>query len=164
MPQRMRATHPRKLSSLMKKLLNITTRFGEKAGAIGALVSAMGCAMCFPAIASLGAAIGMGFLSQWEGLFINTLLPFFAWVVLVLNGLGWLSHKQWRRSAIGMIAPVLLLLSLYPWFKYGWSTYVTYSALGLMVLVSLWDIFSPAYHRYDGTCDTTDNIDTKELK
>ena len=60
----------------MKKLLNITTRFGEKAGAIGALVSAMGCAMCFPAIASLGAAIGMGFLSQWEGLFINTLLPF----------------------------------------------------------------------------------------
>ena len=46
----------------------------------------MGCAMCFPAIASLGAAIGMGFLSQWEGLFINTLLPFFAWVVVL--GLG----------------------------------------------------------------------------
>lgn len=148
----------------MDKLLNITTHRGEKAGSIGALVSAMGCAMCFPAIASLGAAIGMGFLSQWEGLFINTLLPFFAWVVLILNGLGWLSHKQWLRSAIGIMSPVLLLLSLYPWFKYGWSTYVTYSALGLMVLVSLWDIFSPANHRCNDTCDTSGKLDAKESK
>lgn len=27
--------------------------------------------------------------------------------------------------------------------KNGWSSYVTYSALGLMVAVSLWDIFHP---------------------
>jgi hypothetical protein len=29
----------------------------------------MGCAACFPAIASLGAAIGLGFLGKYEGLF-----------------------------------------------------------------------------------------------
>ncbi|AGQ71085.1 hypothetical protein AB8F75_23525 [Salmonella enterica] len=33
--------------------------------------------------------------------------------------------------------------------KNGWSSYVTYSALGLMVAVSLWDIFSPANKRCD---------------
>lgn len=37
-------------------------RIADKAGALGTLVSAMGCAMCFPALASLGAAIGLGFL------------------------------------------------------------------------------------------------------
>jgi len=133
----------------MENITRLLTRFGDKIGSLGALVSAMGCAFCFPAIASLGAAVGLGFLSQWEGLFINTLLPLFAWIALVLNGLGWFSHRQWHRSVLGMTGPVLLLLSLYPLFQYGWSSYVTYSALGLMVGVSLWDIFSPANKRCD---------------
>lgn len=123
------------------------TRIGDKAGSLGALVSAMGCAMCFPAIASLGAAVGLGFLSRWEGLFVNTLLPLFAWLVLGINALGWFSHRQWHRSLLGMAGPTLLLLSLYPWFKYGWSSYVTYGALGLMVAVSIWDLVSPANRR-----------------
>ena len=57
----------------MEMLMRLVTRVGDKLGSLGALVSAMGCAMCFPAIASLGAAVGLGFLSQWEGLFINTI-------------------------------------------------------------------------------------------
>ena len=139
----------------MTNLLKNITRIGDKTSSLGALVSAMGCAMCFPAIASLGGTLGLGFLTHWEGLFVNTLLPLFGWLALIINALGWLSHRQWQRSLLGMLGPVLLLLSLYPWFKYGWSTDVTYSALGLMVLVSLWDIFSPAHRRCDtGHCNT----------
>lgn len=128
----------------MTQIIQWVLRVGDKTGALGAVVSAMGCAMCFPAIASLGAAVGLGFLARWEGLFINTLLPLFAWIVLALNALGWFSHRQWHRSLLGMVGPTLLLLSLYPWFQHGWSTYVTYSALALMVAVSVWDIVSPA--------------------
>jgi len=139
----------------MASPLNIITRIGDKAGSLGAVVAAMGCSMCFPAIASLGAAVGLGFLGQWEWTFINTLLPIFAWVTLVVNTLGWFSHRQWLRSALGMLGPVILLLSLYPWFQYGWSAYATYSALGLMVVVSLWDMFSPASRRCDDdSCPT----------
>lgn len=127
--------------------MTLLGRIGDKVSSLGALLSALGCAMCFPAIASLGAAVGLGFLSQWEGLFVNTLLPAFAWLALIINTLGWLSHRQWHRSLLGMIGPVLLLLSLYPWFKYGWSSYVTYAALGLMVAVSIWDLLSPAHRR-----------------
>ena len=122
-------------------------RIADKAGALGALVSAMGCAMCFPALASLGASIGLGFLSRWEGLFVNTLLPAFAWLALVINALGWFSHRQWHRSALGMLGPTVLLLSLYPWFQYGWSSYATYSGIGLMLAVSIWDLVSPANRR-----------------
>jgi len=125
------------------------TNLGSLGSSLGAMVSAMGCAFCFPAIASLGGALGLGFLGQWEGLFINTLLPAFAWIALVINALGYLGHKQWHRSVFGMVGPVLLLLSLYPWFQYGWSTYVTYSALGLMVLVSIGDLVYPANKRCD---------------
>ena len=141
----------------MKTFIRLLARIGDKAGSLGALVSAMSCAMCFPAIASLSAAIGIGFLSQWEGLFINTLLPLFAWIALAANGLGWFSHRQWHRSLLGVTGPILLLLSLYPWFQYDWSTYVTYSALALMVAVSLWDIFSPANKRCNESCTSPTN-------
>ena len=127
--------------------MNQIMRIADKAGALGALVSAMGCAMCFPALASLGASIGLGFLSRWEGLFVNTLLPAFAWLALVINALGWFSHRQWHRSALGMLGPTVLLLSLYPWFQYGWSSYATYSGIGLMLAVSVWDLVSPANRR-----------------
>lgn len=123
---------------------DFVTRVADKAGSLGALVSAMGCAMCFPAIASIGAAVGMGFLSQWEWTFINTLLPLFAWLALIINGLGWFSHRQWHRSLLGMVGPTILLLSLYPWFKYAWSSYATYTGIGLMLGVSIWDLVSPA--------------------
>jgi len=137
----------------MHSIVHLLTRLGDKTGSSGVLVSAMGCSMCFPAIASLGAALGLGFLSQWEGFFISTLLPLFAWLALIVNGLGWLSHKQWHRSLLGISGPALLLMSIYPLFRYGWSTYVTYVAIALMVAVSLWDIFSPAHkHCDDDTC------------
>ena len=129
--------------------LRLLTRVGDKAGSLGAVVSAMGCTMCFPAIANIAAALGMGFLGQWEGLFINTLFPTFASIALAMNILGWFSHRQWHRSLLGSIGPILVLLSLYPWFEYEWSTYVTYSGLGLMVVVSILDMISPASRRCD---------------
>jgi len=119
-------------------------RIMDKAGSVGAVVSAMGCAMCFPAIASLGAAFGMGFLSQWEWVFIKTILPIFAGIALAANVLGWFSHRQWSRSLLGIIGPTLVLLSLYPFFPYAWSAYVTYSGLAIMVIVSIGDLLYPA--------------------
>ena len=44
---------------------------GNKACGLGGVVSAMGCSACFPALAGFGGATGMGFLSQYEGLFIS---------------------------------------------------------------------------------------------
>ena len=59
------------------RFMGLMTRIADKTGALGSVVSAMGCAACFPALASFGAAIGLGFLSQYEGLFISRLLPLF---------------------------------------------------------------------------------------
>jgi len=141
----------------MSKIFNIFTRYGDKTGSLSAVVAALGCSACFPALASLGAAVGLGFLDQWEWMFINTLMPIAAWFVLVVNALGWFNHRQWHRSVLGMIGPIILLLSLYPWFKYAWSPYATYSALAMMVLVSIWDIFSPANKH----CDIPENKATE---
>ncbi len=136
----------------MKNPLNILARIGDKASVLGAVTAAMGCAMCFPAIASLGAALGMGFLSQWEWTLIGTILPIFAGVALFANALGWFSHRQWHRSLLGMFGPTLVLLSLYPFFPYAWSAYVTYSGLAIMVIISIWDLVSPVSRHCDDSC------------
>ena len=142
-------------SSSFSVVLRLLTRIADKAGALGALTSAMGCAMCFPAIAGIAAAVGLGFLSQWESLFIKTMLPLFGWLVLVINALAWLSHRQWLRSLLGMLGPTILLLSLYPWFQYGWSSYAIYTGIAVMLAVSMWDLLSPAKRRcLSGTCET----------
>ena len=128
----------------MASLLPLVTRLGDKSGSLGVVIAAMGCSFCFPALASLGAAIGLGFLAQWEGFLLTKVLPVAAWLTLLVNVPGYFYHRQWYRSALGVIGPVIILLVLNFWFANYWRTDVIYAAIGLMVAVSIWDIFWPA--------------------
>jgi len=123
------------------KAAGLLSKIGESSGAVGSVISAMGCAMCFPAIASIGAALGLGFLDQWEGLFLHTLMPLFALLALLANGVGWFAHRNLMRSLIGMSGPALVLLALYPLFGSPYRNWVMYTGLALMVGFALWDIF-----------------------
>lgn len=127
--------------------MGLVTRIADKAGALGSVVSAMGCAACFPAVASLGAAVGLGFLSEYEGLFITKLLPLFAAIALVANGLGWFSHRQWRRTLLGMVGPAMVLAAMFLFFGQWWTSRLLYTGLAVMVGVSIWDLVSPAHRR-----------------
>jgi mercuric ion transport protein len=116
-------------------------RIADKAGALGAVVSAMGCAACFPALASLG------FLQEYEGLFISRLLPLFAALALLANALGWLRHRQWHRSVLGMIGPAIVFAGTVWLLGNWWTARLVYAGLASMVGVSIWDLVSPANRR-----------------
>lgn len=122
--------------------MRLLDSIGNKAGGLGSIVSAMGCAACFPAIASFASAIGLGFLSRYEGLFITVLLPLFASLALLANALGWLRHRQWQRSALGMVGPVIVLVA-----TYRMEENLLYVGLAAMVAVSIRDFISPASRR-----------------
>jgi len=117
----------------------VMTRVANKAGALGSIVSAMGCGACFPALASLGAALGLGFLSQFEVVFITVLLPLFAGLALLANALGWFSHHQWHRSVLGMVGPTIVLIA-----SLTGAERLLYVGLAAMVAVSVWDFVAPA--------------------
>lgn len=124
----------------------------DKTGSLGVFTATLGCASCFPALGSFGAAIGLGFLHQYEGLFLNTLLPLFALFALGANLYAWFNHKIWYRALAGIAGPVMVLLTMYPLWAYDWSTYLLYAGIALMLIVSLWDIFSPA-HKVCSSCE-----------
>lgn len=136
--------------------MSVLTRIADKTGALGSLVSAMGCAGCFPALASLGAAVGLGFLNRYEGLLVHTVLPVFAFLALVANALGFLNHRQWHRSALGMIGPLIVLAASVVFLGRAWAPGLLYVGLALMIGVAVWDLVSPAHRR----CAT----DAREMK
>ena len=141
---------------MLSNVLSLVSRISDKAGSVGAVVSAMGCAACFPAIASLGASIGLGFLSQFEGLFINTLLPIFAIVALMANILSAWSHRRVGRLLFGIAGPSMVLATLYLFWTANWSTYMFYAGLVVMLAASIWDIASPP----NKTCEVSTEVKT----
>ena len=127
--------------------MSLITRIADKTGVLGSILSAMGCAACFPVLASFGAAIGLGFLSRYEGLFVSRLLPLFAALALLANVLGWLSHRQWHRSLLGSIGPAIVFADTVWLLGHWWTASLLYVGLALMAGVSIWDLISPANRR-----------------
>lgn len=140
---------------MLKNALSVLSRLSDKAGSVGAVASAMGCASCFPAIASLGASLGLGFLSQFEGLFINTLLPIFALIALVANLVSAWSHPRIARLLLGIAGPCMVLATLYLFWTDNWSTYLFYAVLVFMLATSTWDITLPPNKSCEVSAETS---------
>ena len=125
------------------------TRTADKTGVIGAIIASFGCAACFPALGSLGAGIGLSFLSQYEGPFIRYVLPLSALIVLAANLRTGLRHKTWLRLALGVTGPVLVLIAALLMSLRGVrADWVLYAGLVLMIGVSILDLVSPPGRRF----------------
>jgi mercuric ion transport protein len=73
----------------------------------------MASAYWFPALGSLAATIGLGCFAQFEGVFINTLLPIFAVIALIANVTSSFIQRRIVRSIFGLIGPIFILATLY---------------------------------------------------
>lgn len=124
--------------------MSIIAKYLGKISAGGVLISAFGCAGCFPALGALGATLGLGFLSSYEGVFINKLMPLFAGLAILFNLYGWFTHKKHLRGLISLVGPGFVLLTLYPLWSYNWSTYLLYAGLVIMLSFSIYDLVRPA--------------------
>lgn len=118
-------------------------RLFDKTGSLGAIIAAMGCASCFPALGAFSASLGLGILAQFEGVFINTLLPIFTGIALGANIISFLSHRRWFRLVAGIAGPMMVLATLYLFWTTNWSTDMFYFGLALMFVVAIWDLVSP---------------------
>ena len=117
------------------------TSIASGGGTIGAIFAAMSCVACFPALASLASALGLGFLGQFEGSAIRYVLPLFALVGLIANVIGGLRRRSWVRMALGIIGPLLVLAAALLMATYGMPTeWLLYPGLVLMIVIAIWDL------------------------
>lgn len=103
----------------------------------------MSCAGCFPALGSLGAAIGLGFLGQYEGFLFHKLLPGLAILALLVNAWAWYRHRQLTRGLFSVLGPAAVLVALLAVWRYDWSIYLFYAGIALMLLMSVLDLLRP---------------------
>lgn len=124
--------------------MSVMTRVADKAGALGSIVSAMGCGSLLPGPGQpwrstpetrlLEPVSGSGT--------VTVLLPLFAALALLANALGWFNHRQWHRSVLGMVGPAIVLVA-----SFTVAEKLLYVGLATMVAVSVWDFVSPANRR-----------------
>ncbi len=115
----------------------------ENSSSLGVVISTMGCASCFPAAATIGTTIGLGALSAYEGLFINTLLPLFATLSLLLQLYSAWNYRSVVHAIIGASGPLMILATLYLFWFDDWSTDMLYIGIVIMMAVSIWQWIIP---------------------
>ena len=119
------------------------TRVAGSTGTIGAIIAAMSCTACFPALASLTSALGLGFLSQFEGISIHYILPLFALIGLAANVIGGLRRRGWVRMVLGISGPLLVLAAALLMATFGMATeWLLYPGLVLMIVIAIWDLMA----------------------
>ena len=120
----------------------------NRSAPLGAFVAILSCTSCFPALASFASALGLGFLSQYPGIFFFFLLPLFATFSLLVSIFGYLHHYQIKRAIFGSIGPLIVIS--YPQVfqtSFPWSSAYMYTGIGIMFIYSIWDLFSPVNKR-----------------
>jgi len=115
----------------------------DKTSSFGALVAAMSCAGCFPALGSLGAALGLGFLAQYEGFMFRRLIPGLALLALLVNAWAWYRHRHLGRGLLAVAGPISVLAALLVFWSQDWSIYLFYVGITLMVAASILDLLRP---------------------
>lgn len=119
------------------------TRLLDKTSSLGSIVAAMSCAGCFPALGSLGAALGLGFLGQYEGFLFRKLLPSLALLALIVNAWAWYRHRHFARGLLSVLGPLAVLSALLLFWSYDWSIYMFYAGITLMLIMSVLDLLRP---------------------
>ena len=87
-------------------------KFGEKFGTVGVVLAAAACPLCFPKIALVGAAVGLGSLAPLEGYTVIAVQLLFV-LALVGHFLAFPRHRNRWLLALAVAATLLLFIAYY---------------------------------------------------
>jgi len=105
----------------------------EKTGTVGAVVAALACPICFPKIALIGAAIGLGALAPFEGYIALGVQVLFV-LAFIGQVLSYPRHRNRWLLGVSVIATALLFVAYYGYA----SSLLLEASLALLVAASIW--------------------------
>ncbi|MFT7561408.1 MAG: mercuric ion transport protein [Flavobacteriales bacterium] len=122
-------------------------RTSEGASIFSIVLATLACSSCFPALASIGAALGMGAFSPWEGTIVKIVIPSLAMLTIFLQVIGWYSHKDWRRVVLGVVGPVGIFVAFVLFSVDQRVVYLYYFSIVFMISVAVFDVVCLARNR-----------------
>jgi len=88
----------------------------ERIGSVGALIAAAACPACFPMLAIVGSALGLGVLQPFEGP-VFLLFRILVLVSLAGNVVSFARHRRFLPLIVGVASPLLIFFTLYVQFN-----------------------------------------------
>jgi mercuric ion transport protein len=108
-------------------------RIVEKVGSIGAIIGALACPICFPKIAIVGFAIGLGVLAPFEG-YVAKGVQALSLIAFIGQLLAFRQHGNPWLLGLSLLTTLLLFIGYY---VVPSSTLLQLSLCGL-VISSIW--------------------------
>jgi mercuric ion transport protein len=107
--------------------------FLEKSGTTGAIIAALACPICFPKLALIGAALGLGVFAPYEG-FIAIAVQIFFVLALIGQTIAYRKHHNAWILIASILTTVLMFLGYYviP------SSILLQTSLAGLLAVSIW--------------------------
>jgi hypothetical protein len=84
----------------------------DKFGAVGALLAAAAAPCCFPLLAGIGAALGLGALQAWRG-YMDYAIQLFVILSVVGGVFAFRQHRQMWPLVIGLASAAAVLFAFY---------------------------------------------------
>ena len=109
----------------------------DKIGSLCSLAAAAACPVCFPMLAVVGSALGLGVLHPFEG---KVFLVFQLLVIVALLGsvTAYFNHRKILPLLIGVISPCLVFFALYIHFH----PVIIYSGLSGLAVASVMNMIA----------------------
>lgn len=108
--------------------------FIEKIGSSGVLLTALACPVCWPLFASIGGALGLGFLAPYESVLMVYVFPLFVSVALLGTVLSYRYHRELLPLIIGVVSALFVLVGFY----INWQLTLMYVGIfGLLISSAL---------------------------
>lgn len=99
--------------------MNINIRFLDKAGSLGAFISAMACPVCFPLFSVLGSILGIGVLFPFEERTIVYIFMGFVAVAFAGNIVSYLLHRKYLPLAAGVLSTISVFYGIFISYNKG---------------------------------------------
>jgi mercuric ion transport protein len=107
----------------------------ERFATAGALIAALACPICFPKLALIGAALGLGVFAPYEG-YIALVVQLLFVLALIGQVVAYRAHRNRWLLGLAVVVTALLFVGYYvlP------SSVLLQVALGGLVATSIWQI------------------------
>lgn len=116
----------------------------DKLGAVGAVLAAAAAPCCFPLLAALGAALGLGALQAWRG-YMDYAIQGFVLISVAGSAFAFRQHRQAWPLVIGLASAAVIFFAFYV------SNHVAliYTGLAGLAVASIWNVVA---NRQAGSC------------
>ncbi len=124
----------------------------EKLAPLGTVIAAAGCPACFPALAGLGSALGLGVFARYESQFLILIQVF----VVISMLLAFVSYRR-TKNIVSLFVALVSGIAMFATWYIAYSPAIYYAGMAGFIFSTVWNFYleSKLSNCSNGTCNSS---------